>query len=78
MPCQHVGNAIVCTRKERKRRCSVKVNGTRCSNFEERTCDAPGCDKPLCLDHAVHVNGKNIDYCPTHPEVIAALKGRAA
>lgn len=77
MPCTHHNGAIICTAKRRARRCSVVTDGFRCKNREERTCDAPGCDKPLCARHAVHVAGKDLDYCPTHPQVIAALQKKA-
>lgn len=85
MPCDHVklpygGTAIVCSRERRKPRCSVKP----CKNAMTKRCDFKDrttgvmCDRPLCDDHAIHVKGKDLDYCCTHPEVIAALDRKKA
>jgi hypothetical protein len=83
MPCEHIkmpggATAIICTGRARRRRCSVHG----CSNPGERQCDAKvdgkTCDKYLCTAHAVHVRGKDIDYCPDHPEVRASLQGSLA
>ncbi len=75
MICQHVqmpggGTAIVCS-EGRRRRCSC------CSGWSTKLCDGPPpagskrktCDVPLCSGCARHVDGQDLDYCPTHAEL---------
>jgi hypothetical protein len=76
MTCRVVINqgvrAIVCSRRERTRRCRF------CDNPAERLCDHPNprgsgtCDAPLCDSCAVP-GGDNVDYCPTHPPRLEGL-----
>jgi hypothetical protein len=59
--------AIVCTRGQRKRRCSHPG----CRDWMVVLCDAKlengkTCNKPLCRRHARHVEGKDLDYCVSH------------
>lgn len=52
------------------------VIGTLCLRMGGKLCDAPAgldlagkpltCDMPLCVKHATHVDGKDLDYCPRH------------
>jgi hypothetical protein len=43
-----------------------------CLGYSVALCDGPGakegttCDRKLCYKHAVHVTGKNLDYCRMH------------
>jgi hypothetical protein len=37
----------------------------RCLAMAPYLCDWPGCDVPICEDHALHL-GPNLDVCPTH------------
>ncbi len=71
MPCERIGNAIVCSRGQRRApKCRF------CSEPSTKLCDgraADGhgtCDKPICDKHAQHV-GPNVDYCPACQKVIA-------
>jgi hypothetical protein len=83
MACKHVkfpgGDAILCSRGGRTRRCSV------CGERAGHLCDYPlrgraegkACDAPLCDRHAyrqgVHASGPyegdSIDYCLVHHEL---------
>ena len=77
-PCHNVNvggkTAILCTgRGERARKCS------KCGRPSSKLCDfvvSPPeqithkrtCDKPLCDVCAVHLPGKDIDYCQEHAD----------
>lgn len=37
----------------------------RCMQMAPYLCDWPGCDVPICGDHALHL-GPELDVCPTH------------
>jgi len=64
MPCEVVGNAIVCSRGPRAKPCAY------CRDASTKLCDhvlpnGRTCDKPLCPAHAFHVT-PTFDYCPAH------------
>lgn len=72
MTCEFVdipdgGRAVVCSDRKRVR-CAY------CQAWSTKLCDGPPregsrkktCDRPLCPAHAVHVAGKDIDFCPEH------------
>lgn len=84
MPCTPIRfpggtRAIVCTARERRRRCSEKG----CSSWAVRQCDNPvirrgvarSCDRHVCLSHATAI-GKGRDLCPEHKG--SSLAARAA
>ena len=61
--------------------------GAYCSRMGGKLCDAPvggrlrdlagkplTCDMPLCVKHATHVDGKDLDYCPRHRHLAAEEK----
>lgn len=37
----------------------------RCCQMAPYLCDWPGCDVPICEDHALHL-GPDLDVCPHH------------
>lgn len=39
--------------------------GDVCACMAEYACDWPGCDIPLCPDHAMPV-GEEVHFCPSH------------
>lgn len=44
---------------------TVKDRRERCMQMAGLLCDWPGCDVPICEDHALHL-GPDLDVCPTH------------
>jgi hypothetical protein len=64
MICRVVGNAIVCSGRQRAKRCK------HCGSPANLLCDfatAPGktCDAPICPRCATP-GGKNVDFCKDH------------
>lgn len=61
-----IGHAIVCSHPAPGfHRCGF------CGQMGNKLCDYPlnksrTCDARMCADCAVHVDGKDIDYCPIH------------
>lgn len=53
--------------------------GNMCGRMGGKLCDGPGgqdlagkpltCDMPMCKQHATHVPGKDLDYCPRHKDL---------
>ncbi len=87
MPCERIGNAIVCSRGRRR-----KAQLCACGSVSTRLCDwkigkpAPGekqrtCDVTLCHDctHEIEVNPgaaalRLVDLCPNHAEAWKRLQ----
>jgi hypothetical protein len=44
--------------------CGERIR-VRCMAMAPYLCDWPGCDVPICEDHALHL-GPDLDVCPTH------------
>jgi hypothetical protein len=52
------------------------AHGETCGRSARKLCDGPRgpwsklgsntCDLPICERHAIHVDGQDLDYCPTH------------
>lgn len=46
------------------------AHGEECGRMGGKLCDAPvgtgSCDMPICDQHATHVEGRDLDYCPRH------------
>lgn len=65
--CERVGDGFLCGSGPRPIKCRW------CSNTHTKLCDYPAgrgktCNAPLCEDHADHVEGKDLDYCPIHKD----------
>lgn len=64
--CQNIGGAIICSSGRRR------INCRWCGNTHTKLCDYPvgrrTCDAPICDEHASHVEGQNLDYCPIHKD----------
>jgi len=45
--------------------CRERIGGATCGCIAVYECDWPGCDKPLCPEHACEV-GENRHLCPEH------------
>jgi len=69
MACARQRNTIICSRFGRRAKqwpCIV------CGKLTKTLCDGPSetrgqtCDRPVCSEHATHLDGHDIDYCPQH------------
>lgn len=59
------GTAIVCGGHRRRPAC--RHCGYASTKFcDHRHSDGKTCDAPICGDCALHVPGKNVDYCQHH------------
>lgn len=60
----------------------IDNDGGRCCRIATKLCDAPAgrdlggtrltCSMPICDEHAAHVVGKDVDYCPRHAHLAPA------
>lgn len=64
--CKSIAGAIVCGSGPRPIPCRW------CPKTRTKLCDYPAgkgtCNAPLCSDHATHIEGKDLDYCPIHKD----------
>lgn len=72
MPCDHVGNAIICSRGSRRslgrcQDCGLRPAALLCDGPVQNGANATTCDRPICYDCATHV-APNTDYCKTHAD----------
>jgi hypothetical protein len=74
MPWYRMGHAMVHIRMGNRRAkpppacgffVTVKGERVRCMAMTCALCDWPGCDVPMCKDHALKL-GPDLDVCPTH------------
>lgn len=74
MPCTRVGNAIVCTRRERPKKCGCGRTSTALCDWKV---EGGTCDARLCY-RCTYQPAPGKDLCPTHASEWKARLARSA